>query len=174
MQTLTDSKVITFNRDTKDFDATFDGQYIGSFPNYHAAECALNDHAMRLIEDGLVDRPLATLEAPVAIDPDEQIPPPWDSPCRNCGGAHHVQKCPEIAEALHYPDAGAAIARQWHRDRHRFLAVLHNLDRDAWCVLAEAYAAYMSRFGAWIRPAHVLSIWTKAVEADIALPPKVA
>lgn len=72
MQPLTASKVITFNRTTRDFDATFDGQYIGSFGSYSAAENALNDHAMRLIEDGLIDLPLTLLDAPVAGDPDEQ------------------------------------------------------------------------------------------------------
>lgn len=55
MATSTDPKRITYNRESKDYDATFDGQYIGSFPNHHQAEVALNDYALDLIEQGLVD-----------------------------------------------------------------------------------------------------------------------
>lgn len=192
MTTLLDSE-IKYSRITKDYDILICGQIAASAPNYSAAEAIrtqllsermddglyataseLDGGALSLVESGLVDQPLATLDAPVATDPDEQIPPPWDGPCGNCGGAHHVQKCPEIAEALHYPDAGAAIARQYHRDRHRFLAVLRNLDRDAWCVLAEAYAAYLSRFGTWIRPEHVIKVWAMAVDETVDLPKNAA
>lgn len=90
--------------------------------------------------------------------------------CANCGGPHATQRCPEIAQALHTPDAGAAIARQFHRDRARFLATLRNLDTDAWQLLAAAYCAYMARIGTWIKPAHIIRVWSKAVEGDIALP----
>lgn len=55
MTTTSDAKRITFNRETKDYDATFDGRYIGSFANHHQAEVALNDYALDLIEQGLVD-----------------------------------------------------------------------------------------------------------------------
>jgi len=121
MQPLTDAKSIAYNRDTRDFDATFDGQYIGSFPNYSAAENALNDHAMRLIEDGLVDAPLALLEQVAACDPptgDPSEPGPGPDSCANCGGTHHIQRCPEILTALFAPRrtlvlAVRTTAREW-------------------------------------------------------------
>lgn len=72
------------------------------------------------------------------------------------------------------PDAGAAIFRQFSRDRRRFLDVLRSLDRDAWRPLAEAYCAYLMRVGCpAIDPSHVLCIWTKAVSGDIRLPARV-
>jgi hypothetical protein len=61
------AKTITFNRSTKDFDTHFDGQYIGSFATRTEAQIALDDHALYLIEQGLVDTPLALLEQP-AVD----------------------------------------------------------------------------------------------------------
>ena len=61
MHTLTTAKTITFNRDTHDFDATFDGNYIGSFATFHQAENELNQHVLLLCEQGLIDQPLAAL-----------------------------------------------------------------------------------------------------------------
>lgn len=193
MLTLTTAKVITFNRDTKDFDAYFEDQYIGSFPTMHQAENELNSHVLRLCEDRLIDQPLAALaeQALAAANPEPQ--PPVDDDiqdnfggwrCRNCGGAHHIQHCPEIWAALRAdpddgppppwdaPDAGRAVGRQWLRDRARFLDVLRGLDRDAWQLLAAAYCAWMNRGGCGIEVEHVILIWRKAVEADIALPPR--
>lgn len=89
----------------------------------------------------------------------------------------HFQLSVEVHRATQhdtYPDAGAAIARQYHRDRARFLNVLRSLDRDAWCVLAEAYAAYLSRFGTWIRPEHVIKVWAMAVDETVDLPKNAA
>lgn len=91
--TLTTAKQIAYNKDTKDFDATFDGQYIGSFPTYGAAENALNDHVLLLCEQGLIDAPLAALAeqalaaANPVSDPDDGPPPPWEGTCdrRHCG-----------------------------------------------------------------------------------------
>lgn len=83
-------------------------------------------------------------------DPDEDPTPPWDG-----------------------PHPGRAIARQWHRDRSRFLVALRGLDRGAWLPLAEAYCSYMARTGPWIEPSHILRIWFKALEGDITLPARV-
>lgn len=266
MTSLTTAKVITFNRDTKDFDASFDGNYIGSFATYSQAENELNQHVLLLCEQGLLDAPLAALaeQALVAANPvaafDRSLIPSADwgayatddintcacgapaaillhgvhdtfdiALCYRCHGAYCSMDWPDVIQALdpdeppggdpwpdglmlmpdglmlmpegdildtdgmrvsldYYaakdateanghprrtpPDAGAPIARQFHRDRHRFLAVLANLDRDAWRVLAECYVAYMSRTGSWITPDHILRIWAKAVNADIVLPPR--
>lgn len=48
------TKAITFNRETKDFDAIFDGQYIGSFATRQDAQDALDAHAYDLLRYGLV------------------------------------------------------------------------------------------------------------------------
>lgn len=75
MTTTSDAKRITYNRTTKDYDATFDGRYIGSFANHHQAEVALNDYALDLIEQGLVDdmqvlaRPAEAVELLHSDDP---------------------------------------------------------------------------------------------------------
>src|SRR5262245_9399340 len=58
MTAITDLKTISYDRDTRDFLATFDGNPIGFFPNYSAAEDALNDYALHLCEEGLLDYPL--------------------------------------------------------------------------------------------------------------------
>ena len=61
------AKTIRYSAKTRDFDALFDGQYIGSFATHHEAQVALDDHALLLIENGLVDTPLALLNE-VAVD----------------------------------------------------------------------------------------------------------
>lgn len=51
--------------------------------------------------------------------------------------------------------------------------MLQALDRAAWRVLAEAYAAWLSRTGTWQTPEHVLAAWEKAVDGRIDLPARV-
>lgn len=180
----------------REYVGTHDGEFVCCAGNHSDVETLLNDYVLSLCEQGLVDQPLAQLDAPVTSEP-TQIPPAPEpghldiirtsglwllerniDACTICGDAHRPTQCPEVVAARQNlptpPDAGRSIARQYHRDRARFLAVLSNLDRDAWRVLAEAYCAYMSRTGTWITPEHILSVWTKAVEADIALPPRAA
>lgn len=67
-------KEIVYDRETHDFDATFDGNYIGSFPTKHDAENELNQYVLLLCEQGLLDTPLAALaeQALVAANP---VPP---------------------------------------------------------------------------------------------------
>lgn len=92
MTISSDAKRITYNRESRDYDATFDGQYIGSFTTHQAAKVALDDYALDLIEQGLVDdmqvlsRPAEVIEvvevadpndAPIPL-PDEDIPGPGD------------------------------------------------------------------------------------------------
>ena len=48
------NKVITFNRETRDFDAIFDGQYLGSFATRQEAQAALDAHAYDLLRYGLL------------------------------------------------------------------------------------------------------------------------
>ena len=38
-----------------EYDASFDGQYLGTFATQQAAESAVNDHVYDLIDRGLVD-----------------------------------------------------------------------------------------------------------------------
>lgn len=133
---------------SREYVGTLNGVYVCSGGSNLEVETQLNDRVLDLIQQGLTDTPLALLDAPIATDPDDQ-PEPW-------------------------PDAGAAIARQFFRDRARFLGVLRQLDRDAWPILATAYATTMSRYGCQVLPEHVILIWRKAVENDVTLPPRVA
>lgn len=77
--TLTNAKAIIYDRETRDFAAYFDGELIGFFASYLAAECALNDHALSLIQDGLADLPLALLDDPQPA-PEPTPPQPWPEP----------------------------------------------------------------------------------------------
>lgn len=66
MATYADAKQITRHA-ADDWSAAFDGQYIGSFTTRDAAQRALDDHAMRLIEDGLIDLPLTLLDTQACL-----------------------------------------------------------------------------------------------------------
>lgn len=75
------AKQIEFDRITRDFNAYYETNYIGSFPSYHAAECAINEHVLDLCTHGLIDTPLAALAAqalrsanPLALDPPDGPP----------------------------------------------------------------------------------------------------
>ena len=51
MTTATFTKTIRFNRETRDFDATLDGNFIGSFSSHSAAEAALDQAAYDILMD---------------------------------------------------------------------------------------------------------------------------
>ena len=74
---ISTAKVIT-QHGPRDFDASFDGNYIGSFRSHPEAQQALNDHVMDLIEHGLIDTPLAALDA---------------QPCIHCGTVQERASC---------------------------------------------------------------------------------
>ena len=46
------TKEIAYDRETRDFRATLDGNYIGHFGSYHEAELALDQVAYNLVMDG--------------------------------------------------------------------------------------------------------------------------
>lgn len=46
-------KSISYDRDAREFRATLDGNFIGYFGSYHAAEIALDQVAYDLLADGL-------------------------------------------------------------------------------------------------------------------------
>lgn len=105
MTDITAAKSIAYNRESRDFDATFDGNYIGSFPNYSAAEDALNDHVLRLLEDGLLDTPLAALDpadgVPGIDDNDPSAPAdPDPSPGRRLVFAYTAISCKGCRRAI--------------------------------------------------------------------------
>lgn len=58
-----DPKQIAYNRADRDYTALYDGQYIGSYATYHQAEVALDDHALGLLQDGLIDTVPASIYA---------------------------------------------------------------------------------------------------------------
>lgn len=53
MTIATDPKRITYVRESREYDAYFDGQYIGSYRNHHDAEVALDQYALELAIEGL-------------------------------------------------------------------------------------------------------------------------
>lgn len=95
MSTTTDAKHIQYDRETRDWSATFDGQYIGSFPTPRAAEDALNDYALDLIEQGLVDglqvlaRPAEVVEV---LHGDEPTPTGQEPGGSGGGGGSPIQR----------------------------------------------------------------------------------
>lgn len=105
MTSITDPKRITYNRETRDYDAHYDMEYIGSYPNYHAAENALNDYVLDLYTHGVIDSLFVGPEGPddPGIEPGELGDDAGDDEftrCKNCGAAHFIQQCPEIWRAL--------------------------------------------------------------------------
>ena len=97
---------------------------------------------------------------PPAIDDNDPgaptDPDPAPGRCRNCGGAHHIQACPDIVSA--FPNPGRAISRQWSRDTLRFRSVLIQLDPLAWPLLAAPCARYRE-----MTTADVLDRWERLV-----------
>lgn len=85
MTTLSDLKVIR-HYGPNDVDAIYDGEYLGSFRTRQEAQRALDDHALSLIQDGLVDQPLATLDAPTM------------QPCIHCGDVQERASCDACVE----------------------------------------------------------------------------
>lgn len=81
-------KSIGYDKLTKDYMAAYDGNVIGYFPNYSAAEEALNDYVLDLCVQGLIDQPLAALaeQALIAANPPEPAPPIDDGEQDNWGG----------------------------------------------------------------------------------------
>jgi hypothetical protein len=57
------------------------------------------------------------------------------------------------------PDAGRAIARQFHTDPRRFTRILTQLSLDDHNEMATAYSAYMRPFNPAMTPPHALRIW---------------
>lgn len=148
MTTLTDLKRIGYDQLTKDFMASYDGNVIGYFPSYHAAELALNDHVLGLCEQGLIDQPLIALEPTPLPEPDD-IPGADPAPGRALA-------------------AGRAIFRHWNRRPQHFAETLRRLDPTIWHVLAASYAAYRG-----IAVEDVLTFWWLAVTGTSQLPPRV-
>lgn len=61
IDTPTYRKEIVYDRETRDYEASYDGQLIGYYDNHLAAEVALDDYALHLIESGL-DRTATELD----------------------------------------------------------------------------------------------------------------
>lgn len=73
MTTVTDTKHIQYNRLDRDYSASYDGEFIGAYATYHAAELALDDHALYLAEQGL-DRTATELDGGWSDDPFDDGP----------------------------------------------------------------------------------------------------
>lgn len=151
--------------------ACHDGAIIARAANNSDAALALDTY-MRLAADPPVlpdplDDPLEPEESGVRddapiIDPDAQ--------CQSCGGAHHIQRCPEIWAAMRAPDhhtvaAGRAIFRHFGQRPRHFVETLRRLDPSIWHALAGALVAY--RGGA---VEDVLTSWWLAATETAQIP----
>lgn len=111
LTTADNAKEIRYDRLTHDFCASYEGNCIGYFATYLEAETALDSYVSDLMAqtawetaDAFADRAAqSSSDGSVLIDPPVDPapePPPWDTACRNCGGAHHIQACPSIRAKL--------------------------------------------------------------------------
>lgn len=64
--------------------------------------------------------------------------------CKNCGGGHSIQKCPEILAALMAPLTGAEIAAAWHRNYRRFAKRIIRKPASERIHAAYLYSRYMA------------------------------
>mgnify|MGYP003440956886 FL=1 len=71
--------------------------------------------------------------------------------CRNCGGIHHIQRCPELTRALCTPEPppwhDAELGKElcwmvWHRYQ-AFITLLHSVPSNQLIIYAASYQAFM-------------------------------
>lgn len=175
----------------REYVGTHDGEFVCCAATNGQVENLLDDYVLSLCEQGLIDEPLAALadDPPPADDDSEAVN--WNSRCRNCDGAHHIQRCPEIWAALHadpddepqpWPDraisTAPAIVRKaiitWHRERTTcalWLSLFSDADRTR---LAASVIAYRKQFYAAseLTVERLVAVWDRAI-ADL-LPPRPA
>lgn len=63
-----------FGETYREYIGTFDGEIITRGGSNHQVEVALNDYTLRLIEDGLIDSPLAALASVPNGTPSDEYP----------------------------------------------------------------------------------------------------
>ena len=100
MSTLTSVKQIT-QYGPRDFDASFDGQYIGSFRTRFEAQTAFDDYVLGLCQDGLIDQPLAALSSYTCLGCGGPLPVgrgghcdacvEWDAPSATVAGPDYPE-----------------------------------------------------------------------------------
>lgn len=124
-----------FGETHREYIGCYDGEIITRAHNNSDCEIGLDDYVLRLVEDGLIDQPLAALDQAAALDtfqaemlaaladpgddpiddrPRPQPQPEEDRACRNCGGAHHIQTCPEIWQAMRAASWTDGDNPEWH------------------------------------------------------------
>ena len=96
---------IRYQRTSHDYDVLVENRYIGSRETYLAGETLAREYIFDLLQQTACDT--ADQEALVAEQASTEAPL-WA--CKACGGAHHIQACPEIAAQLHTPHVPRHIA----------------------------------------------------------------
>lgn len=119
-----------------EFDATFDGNYIGTFATHSAAENALNEHVLDLCERGLVDLPLglqaeqALIAACAVAGP--PVPPSGDEPGEPQPAPPIGTPFPTFTADDHEADARA---RSWSRRLLRQIVEDADASRESYASL---------------------------------------
>lgn len=111
------AKRIQFNRADKDYSAYYDDNCLGSFPTYHAAEVALDEYALDLLEQGLLD----TAEGITTMQ--------WQAP-RDVVLARPA----EVVEVLHSTDPARASVAQKRDEAGAYDDMLDNICADCGAV----------------------------------------
>lgn len=126
MTATTDAKSIRYDRSTRDYRAEYEGQLVGFYGSYHAAEVALDAFVYELLSDTAVDTAdmeaeqaaLVSDEAPLLVAESRTrdvhtmvIERSLQATCRNCGAGHTIQKCPEVRALLFAPIVRRVLER---------------------------------------------------------------
>jgi hypothetical protein len=177
-------KEITYDRETRDYAMYLDGNPCGFARTYHEAEVTLDQLVWELLNSGITHT-ATELDSGIPDEDDPPLPneipgtnPPFADVCPSCGdqrvwgGPGLCATCQEDQPvfAQHTADApspGRAIGRMWHKQPRDFIAVLSQLDSDAWLTLAEAYAAWRDSY---LTTSDVLNLWANAVEGTTVVP----
>jgi hypothetical protein len=150
-------KEIVYNRETRDYAMYLDGELVGFACIYHEAEVMLDQFVFELMSGQYFHQ--------------HQVDNPHP-PCPNCGGAHHVQRCPELLAAIAgYPlesalDAGRWLVRERVRDRASLIALLSHQTFDGLVDSATCEALYMRHFQRDITLGAIISRWRKMMGAS--------
>jgi len=97
-------KEIVYDRATRDYAMFLDKELVGFARTYHEGEVTLDQLVFELIGSQYFAGIGEPNPMPAPEPDDLEIGnDPAPGRCRNCGGAHHIQACREILDALFAP-----------------------------------------------------------------------
>jgi hypothetical protein len=151
-------KNIAYDRETKDYAMRLDGELVGFARTFHEAEVTLDQLVFELLTSGIT-RSATELDGaqPEAINWTDR-PNPWEADPPAPGPSDGTGLGDRGSDGDD-PDAGRAIARQFHTDPRRFTRILTQLSLDDHNAMAEAYSAYMRPLNPAMTPPHALHVW---------------